>query len=332
MADDRPILALAHSPDPDDAFMWWPITGKVRPGGVAMGKDGPLPEVEVVEQPAIDTGRIRFRAIPADIETLNRRAASRGDIDITALSFRAYADVRGRYALTASGSSFGDGFGPRIVCRKGQSRSSVRIGCENCLRPGHVRIAVPGLRTTAFMMLGLVLGPEAMAARGRFIEMPFDRIIGAVASGEADAGLVIHEGQLLFESAGLRLVLDVGAWWKERTGLPLPLGGNAVRRDLEERFGRGTLEEIQGMLRRSIEHALSRREESLEYAMGFALANAAGAEPPDRARVDAYVRMYVNRWTLDMGWEGREAVRRVLWEGHAAGLCPDPGELDVVGL
>lgn len=334
MKDDRPILTLAHSPDPDDAFMWWPITGKVRSGGVRLAEAGPLPAVEVVEPAAIDTGRFRYRALPADIEALNRRAAVTGDVEVTALSFRAYADVRGRYVLTASGSSFGDGYGPRIVCRREPPRGRPRLACENCLRPANVRIAVPGFRTTAYLMLGLVLGPAAMASRERFVEMPFDRVIGAVAAGEVDAGLVIHEGQLLFEQAGLRPVLDVGEWWKERTGLPLPLGGNAARRDLQERFGPGTLEEIQRTLKRSIEHALSRREESLEYAAGFALANAdaAGSVRPDRARVGRYVEMYVNRWTVDMGVEGREAVRRLLSEGHAAGLCPHPGELDVIGL
>ncbi|MBM4107801.1 MAG: ABC transporter substrate-binding protein [Phycisphaerae bacterium] len=331
MPDERPTLTLAHSPDPDDAFMWWPITGKVAPGSVALG-DGTPPDLPVLAPPVLDTGRFRFRAVPADIEALNRRAIGVADLDVTALSFRAYPEAAGRYALTACGSSFGEGFGPRIVCRKDQARDRVKIGCEGCLKPPHVRIAVPGVKTTAFLMLGLVLGPEAMGARGRFIELPFDRVIPAVASGRADAGLVIHEGQLLFEQAGLRLVLDVGAWWKERTGLPLPLGGNALRRDLDDRFGAGTRREVGATLHRSIEHALAHRDESIDYAIGFALANArtSGGVAPDRERVDRYVSMYVNRWTLDMGGAGREAVRRLLEEGARAGLCPDPGPIDVV--
>lgn len=329
MPDPRPILTLAHSPDPDDAFMWWPITGKIDPGAFRAGGTGLEPG------PAcIDTGGFRFAAAPDDIEALNRLAIGEARYDITAISFRAYTEMKDRYAITACGSSFGEGFGPKIVCRKDQSGSAVRIACENCLKPANVRIAVPGVKTTAFLMLGLVLGPEAMAHRGRFIEMPFDRIIPAVASGEADAGLVIHEGQLLFAGAGLRLVLDVGSWWHERTGLPLPLGANAVKRDLDVRFGPGTLSRVQATLRRSIEHALAHRDESIEYARGFALANAGPGrgEPPSRERVDEYVRMYVNRWTVDMGREGREAVRRLLKEGHAAGLCGEPGALDVVGV
>lgn len=334
MHDDRPELTLAHSPDPDDAFMWWPITGKVKPGSGPLGADGGLPRPEVLSPPLIDTGRFRFRAIPADIEALNRRAIAVGDVDVTALSFRAYADAGRRYALTDCGSSFGDGFGPKVVCRKDQSGSRVRIACEGCLKPASVRIGVPGVKTTAFMLLGLVLGPEAMAARERFIEMPFDRVIPAVASGEADAGLVIHEGQLLFERAGLRQVLDLGEWWKEWTGLPLPLGCNAVRRDLDDRYGPGTLGEVQSTLRRSIEYALAHRDESIDYAMGFALANAGSSrsEAPGRERVDRYVSMYVTRWTVSMGVAGREAVRRLLGEGAKAGLCPAPGSIDVVGL
>lgn len=336
----RPILTLAHSPDPDDAFMWWPITGKVDARAVHPGGDGPLPGV--LSPPVLDTGRFEYRALPADIEALNRRAATRGDLDITALSFRAWADVRDRYVLTACGSSFGEGFGPKVVARADQKGDAVTIGCDACLRNPKARIAIPGRRTTAFLVLGMALGEKALAGASRFVEMPFDQVIPAVASRKVDAGLVIHEGQVLFGQAGLKQVLDLGVWWKQKTGLPLPLGANAIRRDVESRFGAGSLAEIARTLRRSIDHALAHRRESLEYTLPFALANtmrsagasgagaAAGAPGPHLDQIDRYVTMYVNHWTLDMGDAGRDAVRRLLREGAAMGLCPDPGGVDVV--
>jgi 1,4-dihydroxy-6-naphthoate synthase len=308
MADQRPVLTLAHSPDPDDAFMWWPITGKVRPDG------------SLVSGPVIDTGRFRYTALPVDIEALNRRAAEKGDLDITALSFRAWAGVADRYVITRTGSSFGDGFGPKVVCRRGLEQ----VHCVDCLRSGEVRIAVPGRRTTAFLVLGMMLGREQVAREGKIVEMSFEQVIGAVARGEVEAGLVIHEGQLLYEQAGLRLVADLGQWWKEKTGLPLPLGCNAVRRDLDARFGPGSLADISAMLRRSVDYALEHRQESLEYTLPFALANSAkpgGSGAPTLARVDEYVAMYVNRWTVDMGDDGRAAVERLFREGADAGLC-----------
>jgi 1,4-dihydroxy-6-naphthoate synthase len=318
-----PALTLAHSPDPDDAFMWWPITGKVNPDG--------SPRSGREAAPAIDTSPFQFRAVPADIEVLNRRAAAAGDLDITALSFRAYCDVKDRYAITRCGSSFGDGFGPKLVARAGDTRFESVQGAA----AAGVRIAVPGKRTTAFLLLGMILGADALKDSAKFIELPFDQIIGAVARGEVDAGLVIHEGQLLFEEAGLRLVTDVGAWWKAKTGLPLPLGCNALRRDLDARFGVGSIARVSKLLRASVDYALAHRAESLEYTMPFALANAAkpGAEAsgrPTLERVDRYVSMYVNAWTVDMGEKGVDAVRRVLGEGARLGLCPDPGPVDVV--
>ncbi|HYE62068.1 MAG TPA: MqnA/MqnD/SBP family protein [Phycisphaerales bacterium] len=306
--DARPVLTLAHSPDPDDAFMWWPITGKVRPDGMQ------------VSPPVIDTGRFRFAALPADIEVLNRRAAEVGDLDITALSFRAWGNVRERYVVTRTGSSFGEGFGPKVVRRA----DSEKVHCVNCLRGGDVRIAIPGRRTTAFLVLGMLLGRERVAKEGKVVEMPFERIIAAVAEGEVDAGLVIHEGQLLYEQAGLKLVVDLGKWWQEQTGLPLPLGCNAVRRDLDARFGAGSVDEVSRTLRRSVDYALEHRRESLEYTLPFALANAAkpgGSGAPTLERVDEYVKMYVNRWTVDMGPEGLAAVQRLFDEGARAGLC-----------
>jgi 1,4-dihydroxy-6-naphthoate synthase len=187
-----------------------------------------------------------------------------------------------------------------------------------------VRIAVPGRRTTAFLVLGIMLGKEQVEREGKIIEMPFEQVIGAVARGDVEAGLVIHEGQLLYEQAGLKMVADLGKWWKEKTGLPLPLGCNAVRRDLDARFGAGSLTEVSATLRRSVEHALANRRESLEYTLPFALANAAkpgGAGAPTLERVDEYVSMYVNRWTVDLGPDGQGAVERLFDEGVEAGLC-----------
>jgi 1,4-dihydroxy-6-naphthoate synthase len=326
-----PLLTLAHSPDPDDAFMWWPITGKVRPDGTQFSG------------PSIDTGRFSFRAVPSDIEVLNRRAAEVGDLDITALSFRAWAAVRNRYIVTRTGSSFGDGFGPKVVARKeerqsdsatGRQAESVAVHCENCLRNKAVRIAVPGRRTTAFLVLGMMLGKDRVSdSSGKIREMPFDQVIGAVARGEAEAGLVIHEGQVLFEAAGLKLVVDLGDWWRRKTGLPLPLGCNAMKRDLDERFGPGSLAEVSATLRRSVDYALAHRAESLDYTMPFALANAQKAQgitgKAQLAQVDRYVEMYVNRWTVDIGTDGIAAVNRLFAEGAAAGLC-EAVEVEVV--
>jgi len=324
-------LTLAHSPDPDDAFMWWPITGMVSPTGE------PLPGGR--GRPAIDTGRFSFRSLPADIEVLNRRAADSGDLDITALSVRTYADVQDRYTITACGASFGDGFGPKVVARASDRALRDLSG----LRRPNLRIAIPGRRTTAFLMLGMVLQNLAAAGKTRtggkpvppaaaFIEMPFDQIIGAVARSEVDAGLVIHEGQLTFGDAGLRLIIDVGQWWKEKIGLKLPLGINAVRSDLDQRYGPGSLKEVGDTLRRCVAHAMDRWDESVQYTMTFAQANIdrGGGEPPSLDRVDRYCRMYVSEETRDMGDAGREAIRRLLAEGAAAGLCPAVREIITV--
>lgn len=328
---DQPTLTLAHSPDPDDVFMWWPITGRLDP------RTG-----EPLSPPTIDTGRFTYRAVPADIQALNRRAMTAPEpelYDVTALSFRAYADVQQRYRLTACGSSFGDGYGPKVVCRKDQTGDPVSIGCEGCLAKPGVRLAVPGLQTTAFLMLGLVMGSAALRTaldEGRVIEVPFERVIPAVADRQADVGLVIHEGQIAFADAGLRLVIDVGAWWKEETGLPLPLGANALRRDLDQRFGPGATDDVARTLSRSIAHALSRRDESIAYTLPFALENVArgghAGEAPTLERVSKYIDMYVNAWTINMRAPGIEALRRLYQAGIDAGLCPPVRALDVLGL
>jgi 1,4-dihydroxy-6-naphthoate synthase len=320
-------LTLAHSPDPDDAFMWWPLTGMILPGGT------PLPGA--AGKPALDTGRFRFTPLPEDIEVLNRRAAenNEGGLDITALSVRTWADVKGRYAITACGASFGDGFGPKLVAREDDPRLT---SAASLLDPS-LTVAIPGRRTTAFLMLGLVLKEAARAAgkpatRPQFVELPFDQIINAVASKQADAGLVIHEGQLTFGDAQLRLITDVGAWWKQKTGLKLPLGINAVRRDLDALHGPGTLAEVGRLLRASVAHAMDRWDTSVAYTMAFAEANVkkGGGLPPTLERVDRYCRMYVSDETRDMGDAGREAIRRLLAEGAAAGLSPEPGTIDLI--
>lgn len=313
-------LTLAHSPDPDDVFMWWPITGKIAPGSA---HDHSVPPRQL-SGPVLPTGRFRFRPVPADIEVLNRRALdpSATPYDVTALSVRTWADVSDRYRITRCGASFGDGFGPKLVCRRDQRGETTTIGCEGCLLKPGVTIAIPGRRTTAFLMLGMVLGRALASDHARFVEMPFDQIIPAVASRKVHAGLVIHEGQLTFADAGLRLLVDVGEWWKERTGLKLPLGINAVRTDLDSLHGPGTLAEVGDLLAASVKYAMERREESTAYTMPWAEANAvrAGMATPDLARVDRYCRMYVSEETLDMGEAGRAAIERLLREGESAGL------------
>ncbi len=291
--DNRPVLRLGHSPDPDDAFMWFPITG-----------------IEGAE-PALDTGRFRFDAVPADIETLNRRS-DRAELEITAISVAQYPYIADRYAFTACGSSMGDGYGPRLVAR--------RPGVLDALRDGDATLAIPGRRTSAWLATGLMLGrPPGLAVA----EVPFDQIIERVAGGEFDAGLVIHEGQLTFQDHGLVLLADLGAWWNRRTGLPLPLGGNVIRRDLEDRFGHGTLAEVTATLARSVRYALQHRTEAIDHALTF-------ARGMNRALADQFVAMYVNNYSLDFGPTGREAVRRFLSEAAESGLTPRPASVDFI--
>ena len=211
MAGTRQTLTLAHSPDPDDVFMWWPITGKVsRAHGVEL-------QMPPLSPPVLDTGRFAFRSLPMDIEVLNRRAVEQDDLEITALSLRTWNDVSAKYRLTKCGSSFGDGYGPKIVTKRNGGVDSVKD-----LAKADVKIAVPGRRTTAFMVMSLLMGKEAIetlrvGGGSRIIEMPFDQVISAVVRSDAAAGLLIHEGQVTYEQAGLQLVVDLGAWWKVRT-------------------------------------------------------------------------------------------------------------------
>ncbi len=330
-------LTLAHSPDSDDLVMWWPLTGMRGPDGVAV--DGPL------GRPAIETGRFRFETVARDVEELNRLvvregAAGRGgagsptlrgegeskSYDITAISCAAYPFIADRYVITRSGGSFGEGYGPKVVVR---GDSPVRT-IED-LRAK--RIGVPGVRTSAFLTLSLMLWEDRRGdatARGRsfeHVEMLFSEIPGAVERGEIDAGLLIHEAQLTFENQGLRAVGDVGVWWEQQTGMPLPLGLNVIRRDLDERFGEGTVAEVAAMLSASIRHAVKHADESHRFLM---LNAGDRTEWEDRALVDKYLSMYVSGLTLDMGERGERAIRELLSRGAAAGLAPECGRVELV--
>jgi 1,4-dihydroxy-6-naphthoate synthase len=290
-------ITLGHSPDPDDAFMWWPL----------FGIDGQPPEVQ---EPGI-----RFEQVCDDIETLNRRSAGpEADLlEVTAMSCANLPLVGDRYALTACGSSVGDGYGPKLVARAPMSIEAMRDPA--------ITIAVPGRRTTSFLALSLMLG----AGRFRFEEVPFDRIMESVASGTHAAGVVIHEGQLLFRDHGLHLVRDLGAWWRDHAGLPLPLGVNAVRRDLDARHGPGTRSRVVRLLERSVAHAMAHRDRGVAYALRFARGMQAGL-------AGEFVDLYVNRWTLDCGPLGRQAVDHLLAEAHHAGLLPPaPSQVFVAG-
>jgi len=276
-------IRVAHSPDSDDAFMFYAL---------AEGK--------------IETGDLRYVHELSDIESLNQRAR-RAELEVTAVSIHAYAYIWRDYALLGSGSSMGDGYGPRLVStlpRPDDPRSALR---------GR-RIAVPGLLTTAYLALKL-FQPDFSE-----VVMPFDRIEDAVLAGEVDVGLLIHEGQLTYADAGLHLWADLGTWWLADTGLPLPLGGNAVRRNL----GRPLIERIGRDLRASIVYALEHRAPALAHASRYN--RGIGDE-----RTDTFVGMYVNQWTVDYGPRGRAAVQELLDRGHRAGLIPGPVAVDFVG-
>jgi 1,4-dihydroxy-6-naphthoate synthase len=270
-------IRVGHSPDPDDAFMFYAL---------ARGK--------------LDTGEYRFEHQLEDIETLNRRALA-GELELTAVSLHAYAHLSDLYLLCPCGASMGDRYGPMVVAREPCSVEALK----------QKTIAVPGKLTTAFLALAMCLESEFS-----HVVMPFDRILDAVAAGSyegrpIEAGLIIHEGQLTYARQGLALVLDTGQWWFDQTGLPLPLGANAVRKDL----GPEAIREVTRLLRESIQYGLDHREDALEYAMGFGH----GLDP---AEADRFVEMYVNEWTLDFGPRGREAVAQLLARGHQAGVIP----------
>ena len=290
MAHDPITLRIGHSPDPDDAFMWYPLTERARATGAG----------------AVETGPYHFVHVLEDIQSLNQRAET-GELEITAISIHQYPYVAGTYALTSCGSSMGDGYGPMVVVPENST-----LGIEDL---ANVRIAVPGDRTTAFLALSLLLGQSVPD----FQVVMFDQIIPQVAAGKYDAGLIIHEGQLTYRGAGLRCVVDLGKWWSETRDLPLPLGGNAIRRDLgEPHLGR-----ICRILLASVRAALEHRDESVAYALQY-------ARDMGKDLADRFVGMYVNQWTLDYGPRGREAVRQLLREARDAGLVPECGEVDFV--
>jgi 1,4-dihydroxy-6-naphthoate synthase len=267
----RSTITLAHSPDSDDAFMFY---------GLATNK--------------LDTRSLNFKHLLKDIQTLNEEAM-RGTYDVTAISFHAYAYVADKYALLPHGASIGDNYGPILVSREPAIPEDIP----------NLKIAVPGRLTSAFLALRI------FNADFEYEVVPFDRIIDAVQNGTCDAGLLIHEGQLFYESKGLHKVLDLGEWWHKRHNLPLPMGGNAIKRDL----GPARIKEVSNLLRDSISYSLTHREDALQYAMQF-------ARDMDTDLADRFVAMWVNDLTLDYTDRGREAVRRLLDEGFEKGIIP----------
>jgi 1,4-dihydroxy-6-naphthoate synthase len=285
MSAEQQLIRVGHSPDPDDAFMFY-----------ALAKD------------KIATGRYQFTHELVDIETLNRRAFS-GELELTALSLHAYAYLADQYMLCPCGASMGDKYGPMIIAREPVTLAELR----------NKTIAVPGTLTTAFLALRLCLGNDF-----QYVVVPFDEILNVAERGEhngqkIDAGLCIHEGQLTYADQNLKLIVDLGQWWFEQTGLPLPLGANGIRKNL----GATTIREVNRLLYESIKYGLEHRGPALEYALGF-------GRGLDRSKADKFVGMYVNDWTLDFGPRGREAVRVLLQRGYEAGVIPKLAEPEFV--
>jgi len=270
-------ISVAHSPDSDDAFMFY---------GLATNK--------------LDTGSLTFTHVLKDIQTLNEEAM-RGTYDVTAISFHAYAYIADRYILLPHGASIGDNYGPIVVSREPAKAEEL----------SDLKIAIPGKLTSAFLALRI------FNRDFEYEVVPFDQIIEAVKTGRCDAGLLIHEGQLYYESIALHKVLDLGEWWHKRTGLPLPMGGNAIRRGLGVELTR----EVSRLLRESIRYSLDHREDALQYAMQF-------AREMDQELADRFVAMWVNDLTLDYTARGREAVRRLLSEGFECGIIPNLVEVE----
>jgi 1,4-dihydroxy-6-naphthoate synthase len=264
-------ITLAHSPDSDDAFMFY---------GLATNK--------------LDTGNLHFKHLLKDIQTLNEEAM-RGTYDVTAISFHAYAYVADKYALLPHGASIGDNYGPIVVSREPATPDDIP----------NLKIAIPGKLTSAFLALRI------FNSDFQYEVVPFDKIIDAVLDGTCDAGLLIHEGQLFYQSKGLHKVLDLGEWWHERHGLPLPMGGNVIRREL----GADRIKEVSKLLRESINYSLTHREDALQYALQF-------ARDMDPALADRFVGMWVNELTLDYTERGSEAVRQLLDEGYKRRIIP----------
>jgi 1,4-dihydroxy-6-naphthoate synthase len=278
-ATDTRTITVAHSPDSDDAFMFY---------GLATNK--------------IETGDLQFTHVLEDIQSLNEKAR-RGVYDVTAISFHAYAYIADRYALLPHGASIGDNYGPIVVARSAHSPQDL----------SRLKVAVPGTLTSAFLALRL-FNPDF-----EYEVVPFDQIVGAVQEGRTDAGLLIHEGQLFYQSLGLHKVVDLGEWWHERTGLPLPMGGNVIRRELGPELTR----RVSGYLHESIQYSLDHRADALAYAMQF-------ARDMEPALADRFVRMWVNDLTLDYTARGREAVQRLLTEGFEQGIIPHQVSVEFV--
>ncbi len=272
-------ISVAHSPDSDDAFMFYAL---------ATSK--------------VRASGLKFSHTLCDIETLNRKALE-GFYDVTAISFHAYPYIQEKYALLGSGGSVGEGYGPMIVAPRMHSLEEIK----------RVRIAIPGKLTTAYLALKL-FAPEAET-----VVVPFDKIIPEVLAGKHEAGLIIHEGQLTYDKSGLHRIVDLGRWWRDSTGLPLPLGGNAIRRDL----GPALMASVARTLKQSIQYALDHREEALNYAMQF-------ARDLDPSLADKFVGMYVNERTLDYGEQGRTAICRLLEMGYEAGIIPHRANVEFV--
>ncbi len=281
VSTEKQTISVAHSPDSDDAFMFYALATH-----------------------KLETGDLEFEHVLKDIQTLNEEA-SKGTYDVTAISFHAYAYVADKYALLPHGASIGDNYGPIVVANEGLDPTDL----------SKVKIAIPGTLTSAFLALS-IYNPDF-----KYEVVPFDQIIEAVTSGRCDAGLLIHEGQLFYQNLGLHKVLDLGEWWHEYTGgLPLPMGGNAIKRDL----GEETITEVSRLLKESIQYSLDHREDALQYAMQF-------ARDMDPALADRFVAMWVNDLTLDYGERGREAVCRLLTEGHERGIIPHQVDIEFVG-
>ncbi|GIX03291.1 MAG: 1,4-dihydroxy-6-naphtoate synthase [Planctomycetaceae bacterium] len=274
------LIRVGHSPDPDDAFMFHALANN-----------------------KLQTGPYQFVHELQDIETLNRRAL-RGELELTAVSLHGYAYLTEQYALCRCGCSMGDGYGPMVVARRRGALSDWQ-GC---------RIAVPGTLTTAYLALRLALSDFEP------VILPFDTILEAVQRGEVDAGLIIHEGQLTYARHQLHLICDLGVWWQQETGLPLPLGGNAIRRDLGPRV----MTEVTQLLRMSIEYGLRHRAEALQHAAQY-------GRDLDAPLTDRFVSMYVNEWTLDFGPQGERAVHTLYRRAYDAGLLPHPVTVEFVG-
>jgi 1,4-dihydroxy-6-naphthoate synthase len=274
------LLKLGHSPDSDDAFMFY---------GLAEHK--------------VDSEGLAFEHILKDIQTLNEWARE-GKIECTAISVHAYAYVRDRYAILSHGASMGDGYGPMVVTSRPMSVDEV----------AGTKIAIPGEMTSAFLALNLFLGRKF-----DYVVTPFDRIMEAVHAGEVEAGLIIHEGQLTHQAEGLHTVVDLGAWWKGETGLPLPLGVNAIRKDLPE----DVQKRASRALKASIVYGLEHREAALDHAMQF-------ARDMEKSTADTFVGMYVNLWTVDLGEAGKKSIRLFLQRAEERGLIPAVGEVEFV--